>query len=110
MNDQKLRLCTNLYANMRAAGQTSFGVKLASGYFTSGLVGPASSVHSLLKDKKQKQKKVEMWGPVVVVGGGGERGSTDGHVILRLIWPTPSSASGAEVGAGQRGCALYYSL
>ena len=71
MNDQKLRLCTNLYANLRAAGQTSFGVKLASGYFTSGLVGPASSVHSLFK-----KKKVEMWGPVVGRGGGGggERG------------------------------------
>ena len=51
---------TNLYANLRAAGQTSFGVKLASGYFTSGLVGPASSVHSLLKNKT-KWRCGDLW-------------------------------------------------
>ena len=72
MNDQKLRLCTNLYANMRAAGQTSFGVKLASGYFTSGLVGPASSVRPFsLKRQKTKTKKS---GDVGTCGGGGGRG------------------------------------
>ena len=68
MNDQKLRLCTNLYANLRAAGQTSFGVKLASDYFTSGLVGPASSVHSLFKKRRKKS------GDVGTCGGGGGRG------------------------------------
>ena len=71
MNDQKLRLCTNLYANLRAAGQTSFRVKLASGYFTSGLVGPASSVHSLLKKKKS--------GDVGTCGGEGGEGGRGGE-------------------------------